>query len=80
MPLLLEFEFESGRKQKIQIPAEVWRNFEYRAIKVFYFDEKVRLVRLDPDLQTADIETSNNIFPRQAQSSQFERFKKKQKK
>ncbi len=77
MPLLLEFELESGKKEKITIPAEIWRYAENKASKLFYFDEKVVAVKMDPELLTADTDTYNNVFPRVRQASRFEEFKEK---
>lgn len=75
MPIIAQFEFESGKTEKIQLPAEIWRKNEYKANKVFVFDEKVKNIQLDPDLETADIEKSNNQYPRQEMDSRFDRFK-----
>src|SRR5690606_8991972 len=51
-PVLLEFEFKSGAKKTVQLPAEVWRFREEIARKVFVFDEPVMAVRLDPQRLT----------------------------
>lgn len=75
MPIIVEFEFESGQKKKIQIPAEVWRKNEYNVNKVFVFDEKVKSIVLDPNLETADIDKANGYYPNIELESQFEKFK-----
>lgn len=75
MPIIAEFEFESGKKERVQIPAEVWRYNEYEVNKVFAFDEKVKAISLDPDLETADINKYNGFYPRQVVQSQFDKFK-----
>ena len=76
MPIILEFTLENGKKERRKIPAEIWRYNEYNRTRIFYFDDKVISVQLDPDLQTADTDTEDNVFPRQKTESEFERFKR----
>ncbi len=75
MPLILEFEFEDNTKERIEIPAEIWRTNENKATKVFIFDKKLKSIQLDPELETADVDSSNNIFPRVDKPSDFDEFK-----
>jgi hypothetical protein len=77
MPLLLDFEFEDGSTQHIEIPVEVWRKNENRFSKLFFFDKKVVSMRLDKNRETADVDTQNNSFPRENKTSEFDNFKKK---
>mgnify|MGYP001800785817 CR=1 FL=1 len=78
MPIILEFSFKSGKKERIQIPAEIWRYNEQKAHKVFYFDEEVVQIQIDPDRLTADTDTENNSFPKsEREKSRFEKFKQK---
>ena len=78
MPVILEFEFVSGRKQEIRLPAEVWRMNEQWVHKVFVFEEQIKEVRLDPALETADIDTDNNVYPRKESISRFQDFRRRQ--
>jgi hypothetical protein len=34
-------------------------------------------IQIDPDMETADIDTSNNAWPKEIKQSQFEKFKSK---
>ncbi|OIQ37376.1 MAG: aminopeptidase [Bacteroidetes bacterium MedPE-SWsnd-G1] len=76
MPLILEFTFEDNSKETIKIPAEIWRKHENEVTKVFIFDHKVRSVQLDPNLETADTDVSNNAWPHAKVPTQFELFRK----
>ncbi|MDT0552538.1 M1 family metallopeptidase [Urechidicola vernalis] len=76
MPLILEFTFEDNSKETIKIPAEIWRKHENEVTKVFIFDQKVRSVQLDPNLETADTDVSNNAWPHAKVPTQFELFRK----
>lgn len=75
MPVLLEFQFEDGSTENIEVPAEIWRMNENKVSKMFFFDKKVVAVQLDPHLETADTDIENNSFPRKEAPSDFEKFK-----
>jgi len=76
-PLILEFEYEDGTKEVQRIPAEVWRLNNEKISKVFALNKKLKFLNLDPLLETADIDTENNSFPRKPKPSRFEIFKQK---
>ncbi len=76
MPLLLQFKFVDGSVKDIEIPVEVWRLNENKINKLFYFDKRIKSVILDPKLETADTDTSNNSFPRKQEKSEFDKVKK----
>jgi hypothetical protein len=78
MPLILEWTYEDGSKEIQKIPAEVWRKNEEQVTKSFVKDKKVTSLSLDPFKETADVELSNNTFPRQESKSRFEDFKERQ--
>jgi hypothetical protein len=77
MPVLLDFEFEDGTTQRVEIPTEIWRSNEQVAKKVFFFDKKLISVTLDKNEETADVDISNNSFPREQVKTDFQKFKKK---
>jgi hypothetical protein len=62
MPVILQFNFEDGKNEIINIPAQVWRHNESRLTKSYMFDKKVVSIKLDPNEETADIDGSNNVF------------------
>ena len=76
-PLIIEFEYEDGTKEVQRIPAEVWKMNNEKISKVFALNKKLKSVNLDPLLETADIDTENNSFPRKPKPSRFEIFKQK---
>ncbi len=75
MPLILEFEFEDGTSEIKRIPAEIWKMGESSVTKVFKTDKKVVAISLDPYLETADTDTSNNYWPSKNVPSNFKVFK-----
>ncbi len=78
MPLILEFSFEDGTKQEQRIPAEIWKLNNFKVSKIFFFDKKIASISLDPHLETADTDFSNNHWPRKHVPSRFELFKANQ--
>ncbi len=80
MPVILEFEFEDGTKETKRIPAELWKMTSNKVGKLFMFDKKVKQITLDPMLETADTDTSNNVYPPVKEESRFDKFKDEAKK
>ena len=77
-PICLELQFADGTKEYHKIPAEIWRKGDRRVTKVFRSGKELKQVVLDPYLETADVDVSNNYFPPQPQQSRFEIFKRGQ--
>lgn len=75
MPLIIKFEFEDGTSETQRIPAEIWRLNDKKISKVFAFAKPVKQVILDPQEETADVNTENNYYPRRPIPSRFEVFK-----
>ena len=75
MPLIVELELKSGKKTVERIPAEVWRYSPTRITKLFITDEPIVGLTQDPYWETADIDVSNNSWPRKPTPSRLELFK-----
>ncbi|MEW7849754.1 M1 family metallopeptidase [Massilia aurea] len=75
MPLIVELTLKSGQKTIERIPAEVWRYSPLRITKLFVTDEPIVGLTQDPYWETADIDVSNNSWPRKAAPSRLELFK-----
>ena len=75
MPLILEIELKSGKKYVERVPAEVWRYSPKKITKVVITDEPMVGLVQDPYWETADIDTSNNSWPRKITPSRLELFK-----
>jgi hypothetical protein len=76
MPIIYELQYEDGSKEVIRIPAEIWRKGETKITKVHPSDQKISRIILDPFLETADIDSENNYYPREEQFNKFEIFKR----
>lgn len=74
-PLVLQIELKSGKKYVERIPAEVWRYSPKKITKVIVTDEPLVSLVQDPYWETADIDQSNNAWPRKITPSRLELFK-----
>jgi hypothetical protein len=77
MPIIVEYEYEDGLKERIKYPVQVWRKNDNEVSKIVTSNKKIISISLDPDLETADIDTSNNSWPKKEDKSDFENFKQK---
>jgi hypothetical protein len=75
MPVIIEWTFADGTKELERIPAEIWRQNEVEVTKVFMKDKQVTNIVIDPQLETADVEVENNVFPKKPVDSNFDKFK-----
>ena len=75
MPIILEFEYISGEKEEIRIPAEIWKKNSEKISKVFILDKELASVTLDPFLETADVNRNNNYWPPRVEPTRFQLYK-----
>ncbi len=78
MPLIIKMDFEDSTEQVVRIPAEIWRLNNEQVNKVLFTEKPVVQFTLDPYLETADIDTDNNTFPRKPSPSRFQLYKQQQ--
>ncbi len=77
MPVILEWTFEDGTTEVDRIPAEIWKMNDTEITKTFVKTKSVRSIALDPFLEIADIDRSNNDYPARAQApSRFELYER----
>lgn len=76
MPLIVEYTYADGSKEKKTYPVQVWRKNDAEVSKVLATDKELVGVNVDPDQETADVDLTNNSWPAQPQSkSEFDQFK-----
>ena len=75
MPIILEFTYTDGSSEVIRIPAEIWRRNSETIKKVFILDKELIGVKLDPFLETADIDMNNNYWPARNEPTRFQLYK-----
>ena len=75
-PVIIEWTYRDGSKEIEQIPAEIWRLNEREIKKIFVKDKEVTHVVIDPNQETADVNTSDNVFPKRQGKSKFDQLRK----
>jgi len=76
MPIIVEYTYADGSKERKTYPAQIWRYNDKEVTKAIHSDKEIINIAIDPDLETADVDTSNNSWPKK-EDSKFEKFKNK---
>ena len=74
MPILVELTFEDGTKENHNFPVQIWRKENQVVFRTFATDKKVSKITIDPKAATADIDLSNNSWPKVKAKSKFDQF------
>tara|TARA_X000001036_G_scaffold204452_2_gene192083 strand:+ start:4048 stop:6258 length:2211 start_codon:yes stop_codon:yes gene_type:complete len=75
MPVIIEWNYADGSTELEKLPAEIWRKNEKEVTKVFIKEKEVVGIVIDPNKETADVDTGNNQYPNVTMESKFDRFK-----
>ena len=76
MPLIVELTYADGSKEKQTFPAQIWIKDDTSVKRVFAATREITNITVDPDLETADVDTSNNNWPKK-DADKFDQFKEK---
>lgn len=77
MPIILRLEYMDGAIEDLYIPAEIWRHNHELTGKMVITEKELKQVTVDPHLQTADTDMTNNYWPPQPVKSRFKIYKTK---
>ncbi len=77
MPVIVDLVFEDGTSESHTFPVQIWRKNNQTASRVFATDKPVKKIVLDPKLQTADIDVTNNTWPKEEIRDKFNDTEKK---
>jgi len=75
MPLIIQWNYVDGSSEVERISAYIWRKNEQKVVKSFAKEKEVASIVLDPYLETADIDTSNQSWPKAEGPSRVDMFK-----
>tara|TARA_B110001469_G_scaffold13056_1_gene13232 strand:+ start:11142 stop:13274 length:2133 start_codon:yes stop_codon:yes gene_type:complete len=78
MPIIVAYTYDDGTTEKKTYPAQIWRYNDNQVTKVVHSEKQIIKIVIDPDLETADVDLSNNSFPKDIKDA-FSRFKTKMK-
>ncbi len=75
MPIIAEYTYSDGTTERITYPAQIWKTRSNSVGKVIASDKEITKIVVDPDEETADIDTSNNSWPKEKKVGEFDSFK-----
>ncbi|MFD2823024.1 M1 family metallopeptidase [Lacinutrix iliipiscaria] len=75
MPIIAEYTYADGTSKTIKYPAQIWRLNDKEVSKAIASEKEIVSIKVDPNLETADVDTSNNAWPKEIEQSQFDKFK-----
>jgi len=75
MPIIAEYTYSDGTTNRVTYPAEIWRKNDASVSKVIASEKEITKIEVDPDEETADIDTSNNSWPKRKKLGEFNKFK-----
>ena len=76
MPIIVEYTYADGTSKTEKYPAQIWRLNDNEVSKSVASDKEIVSIKVDPKLETADVDTSNNSWPKEMKQSKFDKFKK----
>ena len=72
MPILVELTFVDGTTEMHTFPAQIWRLNDTQVSRTFATAKEIKKILIDPKLETADIDVTNNVWPREIVKSKFD--------
>jgi len=72
MPIIVEITYEDGSIENQTFPAQIWRMNDEEVSRTFATQKVISKIVVDPKLETADIDLSNNTWPKQEEKSKFD--------
>jgi len=75
MPIIVEYTYADGTSKTEKYPAQIWRMNDKEVSKSVASDKEIVKITVDPKLETADVDTSNNSWPKEIKQSDFDKFK-----
>ena len=72
MPIILRLHYRDGEAEDLYLPAEIWRRNATQVNKLIARTGELTGVEVDPHRETADVELSNNHYPRRILPSRLE--------
>lgn len=74
-PLPLSLTYADDTTERLDIPAEIWRRNNNQVTKLLITEKALTSIVFDPDHQTADVDLSDNAFPRRITKSRLQLYK-----
>ena len=72
MPIIVELTYDDDSKEVFKYPAQIWRKNNETAKKIYATEKTIKKIQLDPKLETADVDITNNTWPKEEAKSKFD--------
>lgn len=72
MPIIVEMTYDDDTKEVFKYPAQIWRKNNDTAKKVYATEKAIKKIQIDPKLETADIDVTNNTWPKVETKTKFD--------
>ena len=72
MPIIVEFTYADDTKENFKFPAQIWRKSNESAKRFFATTKVIKKIQIDPKQETADIDITNNSWPKENVKSKFD--------
>jgi hypothetical protein len=72
MPLIVEITYEDGTTANHKFPVQIWLKNEKEVSRTFATQKQIKKIVVDPKEETADIDVTNNAWPKEEVKSKFE--------
>ena len=79
MPLIVEYTYEDDTSDLVKYPVQVWRKNDQAVTKTVPSNKRIKSIVVDPNLETADIDKSNNQWPDEEKKTDFDKFEEEKK-
>lgn len=72
MPIIVEITFADGTTENHTFPAQIWKFNDSEVSRTFATEKAISKIVVDPKEETADINASNNTWPKTETKSKFD--------
>jgi hypothetical protein len=72
MPIIVELTFDDDSKEIQTFPAQIWKMNDEEVSRTFATEKAIKKIVVDPNLETADIDVTNNSWPKEEVKSKFD--------
>ena len=72
MPIIVKMTFDDGSTETQTFPAQIWRLNDKEVSRTIAADKIITKIQVDPQLETADVDVTNNTWPKEVVKSKFD--------
>ena len=77
MPVIMKLNYADGKSSELRLPAELWVRNSEKVSKLIMSQKEIVSIDVDPHLETADTDMSNNSYPPRIKTSRFKLYQQR---